>query len=229
MDGSSVTSSTLMREQYTRFKLLKPLLDGSAGNSFALSSRAPRMGESVSEDPVVLIGPIPAPGGSRAATGGFTSGAALMGQIYKRIFDRGIEVRLETKLSEILLADGRAAGVKVSNFGRGLRDPRPPRSPSFAAGGFRMEPGAARSLLSQSPASRATAARLRRPTAARPWFAGMQIGAADRAHGGGLVDPHHAHADANHIQLRGKSIKLRFDVGRPHSVLCQSQRGAVCG
>jgi 3-oxosteroid 1-dehydrogenase len=49
----------------------------------------------------------------------FTSGAALMGSVYKQVFKRGVEVRMETKLENILVDDaGRVTGVKVSNFGR---------------------------------------------------------------------------------------------------------------
>jgi len=49
----------------------------------------------------------------------FTSGAALMGATYKAVFDRGAELRMETKLDRLLVDDaGRVTGVEVSNFGR---------------------------------------------------------------------------------------------------------------
>lgn len=49
----------------------------------------------------------------------FTSGAALMGAVYKQVFKRGVELRLETTLENVLADDsGRVTGVEVSNFGR---------------------------------------------------------------------------------------------------------------
>ncbi len=49
----------------------------------------------------------------------FTSGAALMGAVYKAVFGRGVELRMETKLEELKVdAGGRVTGVEVSNFGR---------------------------------------------------------------------------------------------------------------
>lgn len=47
-----------------------------------------------------------------------TNGAALMGSLYKKIFDLGVEVRLGTKLDEILYKDSQVTGVVVSHFGR---------------------------------------------------------------------------------------------------------------
>src|SRR5262249_21535733 len=48
----------------------------------------------------------------------FTIGAALMGQLYQRIFERGVEVRLDTRLEELVLARDAINGVRVSSFGR---------------------------------------------------------------------------------------------------------------
>lgn len=49
----------------------------------------------------------------------FTQGAALMGAVYKQVFARGVELRLETKLEQVLVDDaGKVSGVEVSNYGR---------------------------------------------------------------------------------------------------------------
>src|SRR5690606_8844800 len=48
----------------------------------------------------------------------FTQGAALMGSIYKQCFDRGVELRLETKLEDLIVEGGKVTGVELSNFGR---------------------------------------------------------------------------------------------------------------
>jgi len=49
----------------------------------------------------------------------FTQGAALMGATYEQVFKRGVELRLETALEQVLVDEGgRVTGVEVSNFGR---------------------------------------------------------------------------------------------------------------
>src|SRR3546814_13577120 len=48
----------------------------------------------------------------------FTMGAAMMGWIYKKVFDRKIEVRLDTRLDELVVTNGEVSGVRVSHFGR---------------------------------------------------------------------------------------------------------------
>ena len=49
----------------------------------------------------------------------FTQGAALMGHTYKQVFARGVELRLETALEEVIVdAGGAATGVIVTNRGR---------------------------------------------------------------------------------------------------------------
>ena len=58
-----------------------------------------------------------------------------MGSIYKKIFDRKIEVRLETKLEELIVSDRRVTGVKVSHFGR-TYDIQAKHGVVLAAGGF---------------------------------------------------------------------------------------------
>src|SRR3546814_5262225 len=46
----------------------------------------------------------------------FTMGAAMMGWIYKKVFDRKIEVRLDTRLDELVVTNGEVSGVRVSHF-----------------------------------------------------------------------------------------------------------------
>jgi 3-oxosteroid 1-dehydrogenase len=49
----------------------------------------------------------------------FTQGAALMGAVYKAVFAHGVELRMETKLEQVLTdASGAVTGVEVSHFGR---------------------------------------------------------------------------------------------------------------
>ena len=49
----------------------------------------------------------------------FTQGAGLMGAVYKQVFARGVDLRMETKLEELVADDGgKVTGIKVSNYGR---------------------------------------------------------------------------------------------------------------
>lgn len=49
----------------------------------------------------------------------FTQGAALIGATYEQVFKRGVELRTETKLEELLVDKaGKVTGLKVSRFGK---------------------------------------------------------------------------------------------------------------
>src|SRR3546814_7550867 len=65
----------------------------------------------------------------------FTMGAAMMGWIYKKVFDRKIEVRLDTRLDELVVTNGEVSGVRVSHFGRQY-EIQARRGVVLAAGGF---------------------------------------------------------------------------------------------
>src|SRR5262249_20650638 len=65
----------------------------------------------------------------------FTNGGGLMGWIYKAVFERGVEVRTETKMDELLMSNGKVSGVKVSNWGRQY-DIHANHGVILAAGGF---------------------------------------------------------------------------------------------
>jgi 3-oxosteroid 1-dehydrogenase len=151
----------------------------------------------------------------------FTQGAALMGHLYKRVFDRGIEVRLETRLDELILSEGEVSGVRVSHFGRrygiGAR-----HGVVLAAGGFEWNqelrdrffpvPGLTRHSSTPEDANRGEAL-----------VAGMKIGAATEHTEAGWWIP------TMHIPMESRSnfediVQAAFDVGRPHSV-CINRNG----
>lgn len=49
----------------------------------------------------------------------FTQGAALIGAVYKQVFARGVELRMETALKDLAVdTSGRVTGVTVDNLGR---------------------------------------------------------------------------------------------------------------
>ena len=147
--------------------------------------------------------------------------AALMGQIYKRIFARGIEMRMETRLDELLAENGQVRGVKVSHFGREY-EIQANHGVVLAAGGFEWNqelrdkflavPGLTRYSSSPEDANRGEAL-----------IAGMKIGANTE------------HTDSNwwiptmHLPMPGAANfeeihQAAFDVGRPHSV-CVNRNG----
>ena len=210
-----------MREQYTRFKLLNRYSMDLA-EFFALSARSPGWRRTLLK---MLLRYWLDTGTRRigARDRRFTSGAALMGPIFKRIFYRGIEVRLETKLEELIATDGKVTGIKVSNFGRKY-EIQARHGVVLAAGGFEWNqelrdrflavPGLTRHSSTPEDANRGEAL-----------LAGLQDRRGDGTHGGGLVDPHHAHAHAAHIELRGNSPG-RVRCRPPAQRLRQPQRRA---
>jgi len=209
----------LMREQYNRFKLLRryaldltetfKIMAQSGGWLFTIAKVIARYWADI---------------GTRfisARDRRFTSGAALMGPVYKRIFDHGVEVRLDTRIDELVVADGKVTGVKVSNFGRvyeiGAR-----HGVVIAAGGFEWNqelrdryfpvPGLTRHSSSPEDANRGEALE-----------AGLKIGAATEFTESGWWIP------TMQIPMPKASNfeeihQAAFDVGRPHSV-CVNRNG----
>lgn len=151
----------------------------------------------------------------------FTQGSALMGHVFKQVFDRGVEVRLETKIDELIVTDGEVSGVKVSNFGRPY-EIHATHGVVLCAGGFEWNqelrdrylkvPGLTRHSSSPEDANRGEAL-----------LAGLKVGAATE------------HTEANwwiptmHMPMPKASNfeeihQAAFDVGRPHSV-CVNRNG----
>jgi 3-oxosteroid 1-dehydrogenase len=210
---------TLMREQYTRFKLLNRY-SMDLPEFFALSARTKGWRRVL----LKILWRYWTDFGTRGISRRdrrFTSGAALMGQIYKRIFDRGIEVRLETKLSELLLAEGKVSGVRVSNYGR-TYDIAARHGVVIAAGGFEWNqelrdrffpvPGLTRHSSSPEDANRGEGL-----------LAGMKIGAAtEHTEAGWWIPTMHMPmpTTSNFEEIH----QAAFDVGRPHSV-CVNRQG----
>lgn len=107
----------LMREQYNRFKLFgRYAMD--LVETFALMMQQKGWRFTAAR----VIGRYWADRSTRRVSHRdrrFTQGAALMGSIYKQVFRRGVELRLETRLEELTVdANARVGGIEVSNFGR---------------------------------------------------------------------------------------------------------------
>ena len=144
-----------------------------------------------------------------------------MGPIFKRIFSRGIELRLETKLEELLGNAGRVTGIIVSNFGRRYAiEAR--HGVILAAGGFEWNqalrdrffavPGLTRHSSTPEDANRGEAL-----------LAGLEIGAATEHTEAGWWIPT-MHMPMPRVSNFEEIHQAAFDVGRPHSV-CVNRNG----
>jgi 3-oxosteroid 1-dehydrogenase len=108
---------SLMREQYNRFKLFgRYAMD--LEETFALMMQSPGWRRVAAK----VMGRYWADRSTRKVSHRdkrFTQGAALMGSVFTQVFDRDVELRMETKLEELVVDDGgRVTGIEVSNFGR---------------------------------------------------------------------------------------------------------------
>ncbi len=209
----------LMREQYTRFKLLnRYALDLS--EFFSISTRGPGWIKALlkllwrywSDIGTRMIG-------SRDRR--FTQGGALMGHLYKQVFNRGVEVRLETRLDELVVTEGEVKGVRVSHFGRAY-EIQAKQAVILCAGGFEWNqalrdrflpvPGLTRHSSSPEDANRGEGL-----------IAGMNIGAATEHTDDAWWIPTMqmpAPKASNFEEIH----QAAFDVGRPHSV-CVNRNG----
>ena len=210
---------TLMREQYTRFKLLnRYAMD--LPEFFSISTR----GKGWVNAFLKILWRYWSDLGTRLLTRRdrrFTSGTALMGPLYKRIFAHGVEVRLETRLEELIIENGEAGGVRVSNFGRRY-EIHARHGVVLCAGGFEWNqelrerflpvPGLTRHSSSPEDANRGEAL-----------IAGMKIGAATEHTGDAWWIPtmHMPMPRASNFE---EIHQAAFDVGRPHSV-CVNRNG----
>lgn len=208
-----------MREQYTRFKVFNRYAMDVV-QFFSISTRAPgwvktflKMAWSYWSDISTRLL------GKRDRR--FTQGGALMGHLYKKVFDRGVELRLETRLDGLIVDNEEVKGVKVSNFGRPY-DIQARHGVVLCAGGFEWNqelrdrywpvPGLTRHSSSPEDANRGEAL-----------IAGLNIGAATEHTEAGWWIPtmHMPMPKASNFE---EIHQAAFDVGRPHSV-CVNRNG----
>ncbi len=213
-----------MRQQYSRFKVFNRYAMDVV-EFFSLSTRAPgwintflkmawRYWTDVSTRAL----------GSRDRR--FTQGGALMGHMFKQVLARGVEIRLETKLEELILdgddvAGAEVKGVSVSNFGRQYAI-NARHGVVLAAGGFEWNqelrerylhvPGFTRWSSSPEDANRGEAL-----------LAGLKVGAATEHTEACWWIPtmHMPMPKASNFE---EIHQAAFDVGRPHSV-CVNRNG----
>jgi len=210
----------LMREQYNRFKLFgKYAMD--LGETFTLMTQEKGWKRAVAN----ILRRYWLDRDTRRVSHRdrrFTQGAALMGEIYEKVFAKGAQLRTETQLEELLVDKaGRVTGIEVSNYGRryalGAR-----HGVMLAAGGFEWNqalrdrfypvPGLTRHSSTPEDANRGEAL-----------IAGEKIGASTEHTEQGWYIP------TMQLPMAGTSNfneihQAAFDVGRPHSV-CVNRKG----
>jgi 3-oxosteroid 1-dehydrogenase len=209
----------LMREQYTRFKLMNRY-SMDLPEFFSISTRGDGWIKALlkilwrywSDVSTRIIG-----GRDRR----FTTGGALMGHLFKQLFARGIEIRLETRLDELVVEDGKVSAVKVVNFGRNYAI-QARHGVILCAGGFEWNqqlreryfpvPGLTRHSSTPEDGNRGEAL-----------LAGLKIGADTEHTEGGWWIPtmHMPMPKASNFE---EIHQAAFDVGRPHSV-CVNRNG----
>ncbi len=208
-----------LREQYNRFKILRRYAM-DIGEFFAISTRAPGWIKVF----LKMLWRYWSDISTRKLSGRdrrFTQGAALMGHLYHKLFARGVEVRSETALQELIVKNGRVSAIQVNQFGRRYII-NANHGVVLAAGGFEWNqelrdkffpvPGLTRHSSSPEDANRGEAL-----------IAGMKIGATTEHTEAGWWIP------TMHKPMTGASNfeeihQAAFDVGRPHSV-CVNRLG----
>ncbi len=123
----------LMREQYPRFKLFNRYAM-NLEETFTIAARSKGWKRMLAR----VVGRYWTDRKTRKVTQRdrwFTSGAALIGPLREQLAAKDVEVRLETKLDELLYVDGRVSGVRVSKFGT-LYDIEARHGVVICAGGF---------------------------------------------------------------------------------------------
>jgi len=209
----------LMREQYTRFKLLnRYAMD--LPEFFAISTR----GQGWIKALLKILWRYWSDVGTRLISPRdrrFTTGGALMGHLFKQLFRREVEVRMETRLEEICVTDGQVSGIKVHNFGR-TYNIQARYGVVLCAGGFEWNqelrerffpvPGLTRYSSTPEDGNRGEAL-----------LAGLKIGAATEHTQGGWWIPT-MHMPMPKVSNFEEIHQAAFDVGRPHSV-CVNRNG----
>jgi len=209
----------LMREQYARFKLFnRYAMD--VGQTFSILARAKGWKRTVagivtrywSDREARRIG---------RRDRRFTMGGALMGRLCERLFSSGVEVRLDTRLDELVVEKGRVVGVRVSRFGES-QTIAARRGVVICAGGFEWNQELRDRFftIAGHVSHSSTPENANRGEAL---LAGLAIGAATEHVETGWWIPTMAipmPAASNYEQTH----QAAFDVGRPHSV-CVNRNG----
>jgi len=209
----------LVREQFPRFKLFNRYAM-NLNETFTIAARAKGWKQALAR----VIGRYWLDRSTRKITKRdrwFTSGAALIGPMLEQLDAMGVEIRLETRLDELVVAGDRVAGVRVSRFGTSY-DITARHGVVICAGGFewsqqlrdRFYPVKTSIWWSSTPQG---------ANAGEALIAAEAAGAATEHTGEGWWAPTMImpSASASNFEEVHQAI---FDVGRPYSV-CVNRNG----
>jgi 3-oxosteroid 1-dehydrogenase len=204
---------TLMREQFTRFKLFNRYTMDFA-EAFAISTRSQGWRRTLAR----VLRRYWFDFSTRRLTRrdrNLSLGAALIGPMYRLLMDRGIEVRLGTPVKKLLTSDNRVCGVEVDRLGH-RRQIHARLGVVVCAGGFEWNqslrerfftvPGDTRWSSSPEEANRGEVLE-----------AALEVGAATEFTESGWWVPTMA-VPIDNVSNFEEIHQAVFDVGRPHSV-----------
>jgi 3-oxosteroid 1-dehydrogenase len=210
---------TLMREQFTRFKLMNRYSMDFV-EAFIISTRSQGWRRTLAR----VISRYWLDFNTRRLTRRdryMSLGAALIGPIRKLLADRGVEVRLGTAVKKLLVSDNRVCGVEVERLGR-RSTIRARHGVVVCAGGFEWNqtlrerfftiPGDTRWSSSPEEANRGEVLE-----------AGLEVGAATEFTETGWWVPTMS-IPIDTVSNFEEIHQAVFDVGRPHSV-CVNRNG----
>jgi 3-oxosteroid 1-dehydrogenase len=210
---------TLMREQFTRFKLLNRYTMDFA-EAFTISTRSSGWRRTLAR--VLSRYWLDVPTRRLTRRDRYLSlGAALIGPLRKMLADRGVEIRLGTPVKKLLVTENRVRGVEVERLGR--------RSAILArhgvivcAGGFEWNQ-ALRDRFFTIPGDTRWSSSPEEANRGEVLLAAMEIGATTEFTESGWWVPTMSIPidDVSNFEEIHQAV---FDVGRPHSV-CVNRNG----
>jgi 3-oxosteroid 1-dehydrogenase len=209
----------LMREQFTRFKLLNRYsMDFS--EAFTISTRAPGWLRALAR----VVGRYWLDFGTRRLTRRdrwFSLGGAVIGPIQEQLMARGVEIRLGTKLDKLVTTDGRVSGVEVSRFGKAY-EIEARHGVIICAGGFEWNQEL-RDRFYTVPGSIRWSSTPEGANEGEALLAGLELGASTEFTETPWMVPTMLMPikDASNFEEIHQAV---FDVGRPHGV-CVNRNG----
>ena len=209
----------LMREQYPRFKLFNRYAM-NLEETFTIAARSKGWVKALAR----VVSRYWMDVGTRKITKRdrwFSSGAALIGPLEEQLAAKDVEIRLDTKLEELVVEGGRVSGVRVSRFGRPY-EIEARHGVVICAGGFEWNQ-ALRDRFFQVPSSIWWSSTPQGANAGEGLLAAEAVGASTEHTGSGwwaptMIMPSRS---ASNFEETHQAV---FDVGRPHSV-CVNRNG----
>ena len=209
----------LMREQYPRFKLFNRYAM-NLEETFTIAARSKGWMRHLAR----VVGRYWVDWGTRRMTKRdrwLTSGTALIGPLQQQLMAKGVEIRLESRMEELLTTDDRVTGVRVSRFGT-RHDIEARHGVILCAGGFEWNQ-ALRDRFYPIPTSIWWGSTPQGANSGDALLAAEALGAATAYTDAGWWAPTMImpSSSASNFEETHQAV---FDVGRPYSV-CVNRNG----